>query len=78
MVDKFGSALHLGDEVYAINVGVAGMVVSIKEYYDKLGLKYRNFSPKGRVCIEYYDEQFYYSWVKPKNVIVLESGESND
>lgn len=78
MIDKLGSTIHLGDEVYAINVGVAGKVVSIKEYYNKLGLKFRNFNPEGRLCVEYYDGQFYYSWVKPKNVIVLESGESND
>lgn len=78
MIDKLGSTIHLGDEVYAINVGVAGMVVSIKEYYNKLGLKFRNFNPEGRLCVEHYNRRFQYSWVKPKNVIVLEGGESND
>ena len=51
MIDKLGSTIHLGDEVYAINVGVAGTVVSIKEYYNKLGLKFRNFNPEGRLCV---------------------------
>lgn len=78
MVDKFGSTIHLGDEVFAVNVGVLGMVVSLKEYYDKLGLKYRNFSPRGRVCIEHYEGAFSYSWVKPENVVVMkESGGAN-
>lgn len=79
MIDKLGSTVLLGDEVFAINVGVAGTVVSIKEYYNKLGLKFRNFNPEGRLCVEHFSlGQFCYSWVKPKNVIVLESSESND
>lgn len=79
MIDKLGSTVHLGDEVFAINVDVAGTVVSIKEYYNKLGLKFRNFNPEGRLCVEHFSlGQFCYSWVKPKNVIVLESGEPND
>lgn len=75
MVDKFCSTLYLGDEVFAINVGVLGTVVAIKEYYDKNELKYRHFKQEGRLCVEYYDGHFHYAWVKPKNVVAMKESE---
>lgn len=76
MQDKLGNDLHLGDKVYATNVGVAGKVVAIKEYYDKEELGYRNFCPISRVCVEYLSYgEFWYSWVNARNVIVLSSKE---